>query len=278
VAPDQRDPTKEEIAEAWVKRPGVVGSFQYRVEVTELDAIPKKAKATNDPFGQASEKKSGRYATVQKALVMRMDGEKVWASEKGDHFDMDNGQVIDQWLYLSFDGSTYRRLVGSSRIALHLATFGGKGMPSHLWTITGSFHPILVWANPMKELSWIGPHFENAQMTAIDRNISGAGGLQLEVVGKHKLRYSVLVSRSYPFLPVQLVYRDLQHRLWRRLECRYETDATGYSRLAGWTDAIFDKDGGVTKQSDGKVTEFVHGKPFADQDFALSFPVGTTPR
>jgi hypothetical protein len=274
VAPDQRDPTKEEIAEAWAKRPSVVGPFQYRVELTELNALPKTPKATNDPFDHASEEKSGRYATVKKTLVMKKDGEKVWTSEEGDHFDMDTGQVFGQRIYRSFNGSTYRWFAGGSRLPFHLAGIRSKDVRKRPWRMTSYFQPMLVWANPLKELSSIGPHLEHAQMSAKDRDISGAGHLQLEVTGEQNVKYSLQVSRAYPYLPIQLVFRDLKQRETRRLERRYETDETGNPRLVSWSDASFDTDGYVTRQVDAKVTEFVHGKPLTDQDFALAFPVG----
>jgi len=124
-------PTVVNIDRAWSNRLTQVGSFLYEVHLTEENAVTEKRRG-NDPFQPLGRTIPGKFATVEKDLVIKRDGTKSRTSVKGGHWDTDAVEAFNQSTVSAFDGTTYSRLITSSRAPFGLGHFGKRGTDAEL--------------------------------------------------------------------------------------------------------------------------------------------------
>jgi hypothetical protein len=214
-------------------------------------------------------------ATVKKVIAIKKDANKIWTSVDGGHLDTDNAEVFDQLALSSFDGKVYRQAISSSRVPFGLGAIGEKGTPLEILSLTLYFRPIIWWCDPKSAMPALGANFQNLRISTEEISVALKPCIELEVVHEGIARASIYVTKESPYLPLEISVYSRQQKVSSKYEFAYAEDAVGPTRLASWSVIYFDATGDVSRQQDGKVLEFIHGKRLGNDDFSLRFPVGT---
>lgn len=275
VSPDELEagfPTVAGIREAWVHRSRTMEPYVLRAALSEQVAIEGRPRSA-DPFETRRTGSDVKLITVQKTIGIKKDGAKIRTAVRGESVDRDNGEVSEQQRHNCFDGQAYRMFSRRADAPFGLGAFGTDGTVIWLKYKTTEFQAIDWWLDPLTLFN--GASDANVQLSETSYKLLGRECMKLQVIKDGRIRSSITVSKTRPFLPIEVVRYSADGKEGMKCAFFYSLEASGFERLVSWRAVYFEPGAVKPRKFNGKVVEFTRGKPIGENEFRLTFPVGT---